>query len=274
MKQNQKKLKMDFNENGFVVIKKLFSSKECRKYRQLINAHFNLPSYETTQRDINFKTFLEADGVTKNKNFWSLIFKKELLNIVKNLIGKEICYTQHSDLHINLAAGKYHRDNAHRGFKIGPDWNESLHRYKVVRVAIYLSDYKTSGSSLVVFPQSNKQMSLVSKYELAFWNFVRLKWSNLFSKNSLPHIFFSKRMKKIKNSEGDCIIFDQRILHAGGTVKGIYPKYASYLSFGAKNNIHTTNHHNFYLSRPTYLKKIPNDLKKKLKKNEILYKND
>ena len=81
-------------------------------------------------------------------------------------------------------------------------------------------------------------------------------------------------MKKIKNSEGDCIIFDQRILHAGGTVNGIYPKYASYLSFGAKNNIHTTNHHNFYLSRPTYLKKIPNDLKKKLKKNEILYKRD
>ena len=101
MKQDFKKLKKEFNENGFVVIKKLFSSKECKNYRKLINQHFNLPSYEITQRDIGFKTFLEADGVTKNKNFWDLIFKKELLNVVKILIGKEICYTQHSDLHIN-----------------------------------------------------------------------------------------------------------------------------------------------------------------------------
>ena len=274
MRQDYKKLKTEFDENGFVVLKKLFSSKECKNYRKLMNQHFNLSSYEITQRDICFKTFLEADGVTKNKNFWNLIFKKKLLNIVKILIGKEICYTQHSDLHINLGAGKYHRDNAHREFKVGPDWDESLHKYKVVRVAIYLSDYNKSGSSLVVFPKSNSKMSFVSIFELFFWNFVRLKWSRLFSKNSLPHFFFSKRMKKIKNSEGDCIIFDQRILHAGGTVKGIFPKYAIYLSYGAKKNIHTVNHHKFYLSRPTYLKNISNDLKKRLKKNDILYKSN
>ena len=42
-----------------------------------------------------------------------------------------------------------------------------------------------------------------------------------------------------------------------------------FLSFGAKNNLHTNNHHKYYLSRPTYLRKIPIELKKKLKRFKI-----
>ena len=49
--------------------KKTFSSEECKELRLEINRHFKLPLKELKQNDINFKTFLEPDGVTKNKNF-------------------------------------------------------------------------------------------------------------------------------------------------------------------------------------------------------------
>ena len=96
------KKKSFFDDNGFFLLRKLFSSEECKKLRLEINRHFKLPLKELKQNDINFKTFLEPDGVTKNKKFWKIIFNKKMLSVVKSIIGKDICYTQHSDLHINL----------------------------------------------------------------------------------------------------------------------------------------------------------------------------
>ena len=65
------------------------------------------------------------------------------------------------------------------------------------------------------------------------------------------------------------MIFDQRILHAGGILKGNKPKYSIFLSYGVKNS-HSYNHKNFYLSRPTYTKKYLIKLKKKLKEKHNL----
>ena len=267
IKNNKKSF---FDNNGYCLIRKLFSEKECKKLRLEINRHFKLPFKELKQDDINFRTFVEPDGVTKNRKFWKIIFNKKILSAIRSIIGNNIAYTQHSDLHINLGAGKYHRDNAFRFFKDGPDWDEEKHKYKVLRIAIYLSDYKTSGSSLIVFPNSNKKETLLTKVEMRLWNYLRLFWSKKFNKNYLSHFFFSSKTVNIKHKAGDCVIFDQRMIHAGGVVNGKFPKYSIFLSFGEKNNLHTNNHHKYYLSRPTYLRQIPSELKKRLKNSKLL----
>ena len=267
VKNNKKSF---FDNNGYFLLRKLFSDEECKKLRLEINRHFKLPLRELKQNDINFRTFVEPDGVTKNKKFWKIIFNKKILSVIRSIIGKDICYTQHSDLHINLGAGKYHRDNAFRLFKNGPDWYEEKQKYKVLRIAIYLSDYKTSGSSLIVFPNSNKKETFLTKIEMRFWNYLRFFWSKRLNKNYLSHFFFSSKTVNLKHKAGDCIIFDQRMIHAGGVVNGDLPKYSIFLSFGAKNNLHTNNHHKYYLSRPTYLRKIPIELKKRLKDSKLL----
>ena len=266
------KKKLFFDKNGYFLLKDLFNEKECKDLRLEINRHFKLPLRELNQNDINSETYVEPDGVTKNKKFWKIIFNKRILSTIRSIIGRNICYTQHSDLHINLGAGKYHRDNAYRFFKDGPDWNEEIDNYKVLRIAIYLSDYGKSGSSLIIFPGSNKNETFFTRIEMRFWNKLRLIWSKKFNKNYLPHIFLSKKTVNIKHKAGDCIIFDQRIVHAGGTVQGELPKYSIFLSFGEKNNIHTHNHHQYYLSRPTYLKKIPFELSRKLKNSNLILK--
>ena len=260
-----------FLKNGFSVIRNLISSNESKKLRLEINKVFQLPKNEVSQSQLKSKTYTCPDGVTKFDAFWKIIFNNKLLNAVKNILGDEIRYTQHSDLHINLGAGNYHRDNAYREFNNGPDWNLNEAEYKIVRVAIYLSDYNNSGSSLIVLPGTHKKESRTHAIELKFWRYVRnyLRKKNIASK--LPHLFFSNKKVLIKTKPGDCIIFDQRLIHAGGIIKGNNPKYSIFLSYGAPN-IHSYNHHNFYRARPTYLKRIPPQLRRKLKEKKLLLK--
>ncbi len=203
VKNNKKSF---FDNNGYFLLRKLFSDRECKKLKLEINRYFKLPLKELKQNDINFRTFVEPDGVTKNKKFWKIIFNKKMLSAIRSIIGNEICYTQHSDLHINLGAGKYHRDNAFRFFNVGPDWNEEKDQYKVLRVAIYLSDYQKSGSSLIVFPYSNKKETFLSRIEIRLWNYIRLFWSKRFNKNFLPHFFF--RLKQlILNTKLEIVLY-------------------------------------------------------------------
>ncbi len=264
--KNQRKF---FKENGYLIIKNLFSEKECMKWKRLINKNFCLNDSDINQKDIDFKTFVCPDGVTKNPDFWPIIFNKKIIKTVKNILNEEIKYTQHSDLHINLSGGKYHRDNAYRVFGEGPDWNEKSESYKVVRVAIYLTSFNESGSSLIIIPESNKSESTIHKKEVIFWNKLRHLFRKFFNKDILPHILFTRKKIKLKSDAGDCVIFDQRILHAGGQLKGSKPKYSIFLSYGVRNS-HSYNHKSFYLSRPTYTKKISVKLEEKLKKHNLL----
>ena len=78
----------------------------------------------------------------------------------------------------------------HREFNNGPDWNQNKAEYKIVRVAIYLSDYNNSGSSLIVLPGTHKKESRTHAFELKFWRYIRnyLRKKNIVS--NLPHFFF------------------------------------------------------------------------------------
>lgn len=65
------------------------------------------------------------------------------------------------------------------------------------------------------------------------------------------------------------MIFDQRLMHAGGILSGPEPKYSIFLSFGA-NNTHSRNHRAFFLNRPTYNPAIPRALRQKLLQSGLL----
>ncbi|WP_300301998.1 phytanoyl-CoA dioxygenase family protein [Ferrovibrio sp.] len=248
-----------FEKSGYHYLPGLLSADEAQQYRMRINRAFGLPERELSNRDIDSKTYTLPDGITKIPDFWPLIFNTKLLETIRGLLGGDIRYTQHSDLHINLGAGKYHRDSAYRDFGVGPDWDESKSAYKVVRVAIYLSDYDNSGSSLVILPGTHRHESWLNRMEVRFWNELRTRWRRFLDTNSLPQWAISMPKTTIRHKPGDCLIFDQRVLHAGGVVAGAMPKYAAYLSFSL-DNIHAYNHHAYYLSRPTYLRQIPEEL--------------
>lgn len=258
-----------FDRDGYHVIHGLFSEAEARRYRLCINKVFGLPADDLDNNRIDGGTFTLADGVTTMPDFWPVIFNKRLRATVGVLLGADIRYTQHSDLHINLHGGRYHRDNACREYGAGPDWDETREPYKVVRVAIYLSDYGDSGSSIVVLPGTHRRESWLTNREYVFWNTLRTFARNRGRNDLLPHLFFSGPKVTVKTEPGDCIIFDQRLLHAGGVIGKAKPKYAMFLSYGV-DNAHSRYHRSFFLERPTYSPDIPSELEKRLKAENLL----
>jgi ectoine hydroxylase len=261
--------KSAFDRDGYVVVPGLLSPDEAKQYRICINRVFGLPEEDLDNARIEHKTFTRADGVTTVPDFWPLIFNQRLLGAVRSLIGDDIRYTQHSDLHINLHGGRYHRDNACREYGKGSDWDESAEPYKVVRIAIYLSEYQNSGSSLIVLPGTHRRESWLNRKEYVVWNKLRTFARNRGNNDALPHVYFSGRKRTLKTQPGDCVIFDQRVLHAGGVLRNAYPKYAIFLSYGV-DNAHSRYHRSFFLKRPTYSPDVPAELQERLKAQRLL----
>lgn len=258
-----------FERDGFHLIRPLYNDEDSQYWRNQINAAFDLPAEPAVHGAIAGRTFTMADGVTIREEFWPIIFNETLLSTVRTLIGDDIRYTQHSDLHINLAGGRWHRDSACRDFGVGPDWDERDDPYKVVRVAIYLSDHSESNSSLVVLPGSHRRETTVARKEYVLWNKIRSLLRRYGHNDMLPHHFLSAPRRVIRTKPGDCVIFDQRLMHAGGVIHGPEPKYAIYLSFGI-NNHHSQNHRAFFLNRPTYSPDLPVALRARLSENGLL----
>lgn len=261
--------KSTFERDGYCVLPNLFHADEAARWRAEINNLFGLSAGPQALKEIGNRTYALADGVTTQKQFWPVIFNEQLIRTVRSLIGHDIRYTQHSDLHINLPGGRWHRDNAFRDYGVGPDWDEEREPYRVVRVAIYLSEYSESNSCLVVLPGSHKKESKLNRTEYVLWNRLRTLLRKYGKNNLLNHKFFSAPCRTLKTHSGDCVIFDQRLMHAGGTVCGPKPKYSIFLSFGA-DNTHSRNHRAFFLNRPTYNSVIPEDLHQKLSKSGLL----
>jgi hypothetical protein len=56
--------------------------------------------------------------------------------------------------------------------------------------------------------------------------------------------FLTLRTAWIKTEPGDCVIFNQRLLHSASRITG--PKYSIFLSYGAPNE-HSRNHRRYYM---------------------------
>jgi len=262
----------DFARDGYFLLRPLFTTAEAAQWREHINRVFDLPAGAAAEKAIAGKTFTLADGITINEAFWPIVFNERLLATTRALLGGDIRYTQHSDLHINLPGGRWHRDSACRDFGVGPDWDESEQAYRVVRVAIYLSDYSNSGSSLVVLPGSHHSETAIARREYVTWNKMRTALRRRGRNDWVPHWFLSHPRKVIRTQPGDCVIFDQRLMHAGGVVSGPQSKYAIYLSYGLDNQ-HSYNHRAFFLDRPTYSSDLPPALGTRLADSNLLLSN-
>ena len=263
------KEKADFQQHGFFQLRGFLDKNDVNYYLERVNHVLGLAKNHHLISTADKVTHTMADGVTKNSQLWPLIFDPQLLKTVRYLVGEDIKYTQHSDIHVNLPAGRWHRDNAHRNFAQGPDWKSDTETYGVVRIAIYLSSFTSSGSSLLVLPGSHRKETFVNRQEYVLWNHLRSLARKKQMNEIVPHTFFSRRYLRLKTIPGDCIIFDQRLMHAGGRLRGLLPKYAIYMSYGL-NNSHAINHRDFFLSRPTYSKNLHPSLKEKLGQEALL----
>ena len=145
--------------------------------------------------------------------------------------------------------------------------HDKLVRYdiEVVRF-VHLAD---SGSSIVVLPGSHRRETRLNRLEYVIWNKLRSFARRRGHNDAVPHLYVSRSKRTIKTEPGDCIIFDQRLLHAGGALRGAKPKYSVFLSYGIDNS-HARNHRAFFLKRPTYSPEVPAELRDRLAAEKLL----
>jgi hypothetical protein len=253
-------MKNDFQSKGYAVIRGLLNPQECRFYREEI-----VRLSGVSDNDFGSRVFECPDGVSQHKLFWPIISNDHLINVLHEILGPDIRYTQHSDLHAHRTGG-WHRDCACREFGNGPDWQDKDDPYKVVRVAIYLQSFRESGSSLGVVPGSHHSEARANRYVQRFWAMLfsvghkilklasklgfcekptRLKKQMIiWTQGDQPSLLQPPtRPEWIETEPGDCIIFDQRIYHSASPIHG--PKYAIYLSYSPENQ-HARNHMGYY----------------------------
>ena len=108
------KEKADFQQHGFFQLRGFLDKNDVNYYLERVNHILGLAKNHHLISTPDKVTHTMADGVTKNSQLWPLIFDPQLLKTVRYLVGEDIKYTQHSDIHVNLPAGRWHRDNALR----------------------------------------------------------------------------------------------------------------------------------------------------------------
>jgi hypothetical protein len=226
--QADRELRGQFDRDGYVVVKGLLDPETVADYRAELQRLSGLD-------DSDYATVGSSggwgynDGVTKLPKFWPLIFNPKLLGTIHAVIGPDARYTQHSDLLVHAGQPGWHRDSADHDFGKGSDWNESRSKYRVARVAIYLQSHEESGSLLGVIPGSHRREPFLTKVEIAVWDRINQRRKRKGQPTVLAR-FKTMKPELIRTDPGDCLIFDERVLHSASRIEG--PKYAIFLSYG------------------------------------------
>jgi len=202
------------------------------------------------------------DGVTQSRCLWPLIFNEKLLNVVRELIGPDICFLQHNDLHVGFSSLNWHRDSISRKLGEGRDWDET-EPYRIVRVGFYLQPRSLSSFQLGLLPGTHRTPSSSEAHERrrleAITGSASLLQRIVLGRNPSP-----SAAEWLSLAAGDVVIFDPRVLHTGSRTIG--PKYSIFLAYGAPNN-HSIDHAIYYrFLRPELgYQPLPEDLVTKLK---------
>ena len=205
------KLREKYLEDGFIVIKSMYSKEYIRKLRPEIIELAKL------QKENNREILLD-------KNVQDLLINNELIKIINKILDTDnLLYYSDSDVinHSNpfKSTNGFHHDARGEDPKIPYD-----KEYPIVRVGIYFEDYKNYSGGLKIKKKSHKYFC---------FNFRRI----IGSLNNLRKIIFSKTRYNLKSlklaksvnlelEEGDIVIWNLKTHHCGTSRRlKFFPKY-------------------------------------------------
>jgi phytanoyl-CoA dioxygenase PhyH len=220
-----------FVNDGFIVIRHLLPDDEIAFYIERLK----------TLAGANAR-WTQPNGVNLNPEFWPVIFNERLLATMREVLGPEVRYLPHSDLHMGFSSFSWHRDSVNREIGVGPDWDQT-EPYRIARVGIYLQRFEESQFKLGVIKGSHRTGDGGS-HELE--KRVRRRTSavaNVLSGLSGVDLV-GEDAEWIETEPGDCVIFDPRVLHTGSKFHGV--KYSLFIAYGVENS-HFRHHWHYYL---------------------------
>ncbi|RMH73742.1 MAG: hypothetical protein D6675_01600 [Gemmatimonadetes bacterium] len=241
-----------FKEKGYIVVRQLLSEEKVQEYLAKLEERSGIRREDFTSGKLKtyktkktlYKAWTLPDGVAQTPDFWEHIFNEKLLGYARALLGDDIRFLQHNDLHVGFSAVTWHRDSVTRKFGEGDDWDESEAPYKLLRCGVYLQKHAESDFKLGLIPGSHRydpvNIDAERKKIEKGTGFVRNVMSVITGNDPI-----ADKADWIATEPGDCIIFDPRVIHSGSYIKG--PKYSIFVGYGVENK-HFYNHWNYYLN--------------------------
>lgn len=184
--------KNQFEKDGFLLIKDVFSSKEIESTRTL--------AQESLDEDLKLgRAFHETSG---HKNVYyttgdllikplaKLLLDERILKIAKEILGGPPVYFGESNYQVGIGDRGFHRDSVDRVFPIGPEWADDYH---MIRIGVYLQDHDKYSGGLKVQKGSHKKAT-------------------------------GERVL-LDTKAGDVVLWDLRTYHSGNSVRlKVFPK--------------------------------------------------
>jgi hypothetical protein len=239
-----------FAEDGFIVVRGLLDANQVAFYIDRLRALAGAADRWT-----------EPDGVNRHPEFWPLICGERLLTAVSQILGPDVRYLPHTDLHVGFSSFSWHRDCVTRRFGDGADWNEHECPYRIARVGIYLQSSEESGFRLGFVKGSHRTGGLDPAEQRRIERRTNAAANVVSGLSGLD--LLGGHAEWVAPDPGDCVIFDPRILHTGSRFHG--QKYSIFLAYGIENT-HFYNHWHYYLRLRTDLaySKVPAALAERL----------
>lgn len=228
-------------ERGYTVLPGLLSAAEAQGYRKALDARAG-----AGLKDGPLKWSCPG-GVSASPEFWALLDDR-LLRAVRGAFGAdELRYTEHSDLKVwrHQPSTGWHRDSVSDCFQVGTEWDETREPYHLVRVAFYLQ-LPEAGFRWGCIPGTHRRERLMGKTARLFWKSVLRETTAIGSRLSYLQTEAGRLWIQtgtalgppaepvwLTPALGDCLLFDPRLIHAGGDVP--MSKQAVFCSLGADN---------------------------------------
>jgi hypothetical protein len=220
-------LDQQFAERGFVVVRGMLRAPEIERYVDRL-----------TQLADGRSRWTQANGVNRHREFWPVIVNPRLLAVTREILGPDIRYLPHNDLHLGFSSFSWHRDNVTRDGAPGADWDETQDPYRLVRVGIYLQKFADSHFRLGLIPGSHHADGRGVVAAPRGTGTIAKVVSGLSGVD-----FVGQRAEWIATEPGDCVLFDPRILHTGSKCRG--PKFSIFVAYGIENS-HFWHHWHYY----------------------------
>ena len=185
-----------FNNDGFVLIKNVFSKEEINNLRSLSKKTLELDKEKGYAKydDSDQKSVYYTIGDLLIKPLRTLLMDKRIIKIATKIIGEKPVYFGESNYQVGVGDRGFYRDSVDevlngkstREHGVGPDWSDE---YKIIRIGVYLQDHhKFSGG--VKFEKGS---------------------------HKLP---FNKGARVLADTRaGDVVVWDLRTYHSGNSVR-------------------------------------------------------
>lgn len=259
-------LRQTFDENGYIVIKNVFTEEEIDKIRSatlvaLVNRRTQGSGFTCDKNASGDEYFgiPELLSVSELEELDYVALHPKITNLVQQLIAGPVVYFGDSTAQIGTGERGFHKDNVNRNDPKGADWQSN---YDVLRLAIYTQDtYSHSGG-------------------------MQLRIKSHLSANR-----FEGKPKNIRLKKGDILLWKLTMTHSGNTLlprifpdfSRILPRISTYLprwlfkpyqtervalfiSFGAMKSLHTKNYIRYLECRADTVHFYPSESQKLLAK--------